>query len=86
MTDDNEAVCTSTGAALSVRATASLRQIVRSTVPLQADPVPFRWRVEWFCPADGEALVEAHGHVACTVCGRVLPSDLIHQLIEVNPH
>lgn len=60
----------------------------------QAPPAPTaeratstNWGGNWFCPNDGMRLESSHGLLpACQSCLRILPGDLLYQLIEFHVH
>jgi hypothetical protein len=52
------------------------------------DPRPARYTIggRWYCPADGTAMREDAGVIACPRCSRSLTGSQIFQLIELHPH
>jgi len=49
---------------------------------------PFKRRIggRWFCPADGQPMIENGGLISCRTCDRVMPDRLRYQLIELHAH
>ena len=46
-----------------------------------------RWGGQWHCPLDGSKMSATDSLLPmCLECGRILPSNVIYQLIEVHDH
>ncbi|MGE0308483.1 MAG: hypothetical protein AB7Q27_22310 [Acidimicrobiia bacterium] len=56
-------------------------------MPQDRRPTPTRWGGRWHCPLDG-TLMSAPDYLLpmCPTCDRILPGDIVYQLIEVHQH
>ena len=59
---------------------------VAAAEPVASTPSTTRWGGEWYCPADGQQMVETDGAIGCPRCGRYLPGTVIYGLIELHTH
>lgn len=84
---DGELTCSASGAPLSPHARRAVEAIVDQVQPGERRPrQASSLGVSWYCPADAAPLVESDGLLQCDKCNRVIPSGLVHELIELNPH
>jgi hypothetical protein len=64
---------------LSINVGRALEDYVRhasATTSAASSSVP--WGGEWFCPADGAAMLEVVGGVGCPRCERTIPGTTLH--------
>jgi uncharacterized Zn finger protein (UPF0148 family) len=82
---EGQVACLRGDMALSGVMTSELQAIAESS-PSRPEPANFVWGGSWYCPADGERMVEESGLVRCPACERYLPGRVLYALIELHPH
>lgn len=51
-----------------------------------ATPIAHGIGGRWFCPADGQPMIESEGGIRCPTCTRAMPNRLWYALTELHPH
>jgi len=83
---ESEMICLRGNMALSALMEAGLEKMFVTKTTAPADkPFPFPVGGKWFCPGDGERMIEANGVIRCPSCLLSL-NPLVQQLVELHPH
>jgi hypothetical protein len=82
---ESEMTCLVGHMGLSQSVRRGLEEIV-ALPPTLPEPMKVRVGGEWHCPADGELVVEDHGLMQCSVCGRYLTPSIIYGVVEFHFH